>query len=234
LITSHFPVDDKWQLTKEKYSLEEFLKWPKIKLRFYEFGFKSLEPKEGLIELKNNNTQKFIVYGEKMNKKDASCKINLFYEKHIITQSNLDMINFYDDRFEIDCIFNKKGKYEVQIFRNSERGKGNQYILEYQVIVENDAKVQLSFHKCYSGKEEITIIEPIYDFLKSGEKIKFKIKSYLDEIIIIDQIWNYLKKNKEGYFEFETIIQSSRGQSIKISKKNGPHNSNTFAEYNII
>ena len=27
LITSHFPVDDKWQLTKEKYSLEEFLKW---------------------------------------------------------------------------------------------------------------------------------------------------------------------------------------------------------------
>jgi len=136
--------------------------------------------------------------------------------------------------FEIDCIFNKKGKYEVQIFGNSERGKGNQYILEYQVIVENDAKEQLSFPKCYSGKEEITIIEPIYDFLKSGEKIKFKINSDLDEIIIIDQIWNYLKKNKEGYFEFETIIKSSRGQSIKISKKNGLHNSNTFAEYNII
>ena len=234
LITSHFPVDDKWQLTKEKYSLEEFLKWPIIKLRFYDYGFKSLEPKESLIGLKNSNIQKFIVYGEKMNKKSASCKIKLFYERHIITQNNLDVINFYDDRFEIDCIFNKKGKYEVQIFGNSERGKGNQYILEYQVIVENDAKEQLSFPKCYSGKEEITIIEPIYDFLKSGEKIKIKIKSYLDEIIIIEQIWNYLKKNKEGYFEFETIIKSSRGQSVKISKKNGLNNSNTLAEYNVI
>ena len=84
------------------------------------------------------------------------------------------MINFYDDRFEIDCIFNKKGKYEVQIFGNSERGKGNQYILEYQVIVENDAKEQLSFPKCYSGKEEITIIEPIYDFLLPAKKLNLK------------------------------------------------------------
>jgi len=105
LINFHFPVDDKWQLTKEKYSLEEFLKWPIIKLRFYDYGFKSLEPKEGLIELKNSNTQKFIAYGEKMNKKDASCKINLFYEKHIITQSNLNMINFYDDRFSTFIYF---------------------------------------------------------------------------------------------------------------------------------
>ena len=107
-------------------------------------------------------------------------------------------------------------------------------MLKYKVIVENDAKEQLSFPKFYGGKEEINIIEPIYDFLKSGEKIKFKIKSDLDEIIIIDQIWNYLKKNKEGYFEFETIIKSSRGQSLKISKKNGTNNSSTLAEYNII
>ena len=70
--------------------------------------------------------------------------------------------------------------------------------------------------------------------MKSGEKIKFKIESDLNEIIIIDQIWNYIKKNKEGYFEFETIILSSRRQTIKISKKNGPNSSNTLAEYNVI
>ena len=175
LITSHFPIDDKWQLTKEKYT-----------------------------------------------------------ESSVIKQNNLCKINFYNDRLEIDCIFNKKGEYEVEIFGNNERGKETHYMLEYKVIVEKDAKEQLSFPKFYSGKEEITIIEPIYDFLKSGEKIEFKIKSDLDEIIIIDQIWNYLKKNKEGYFEFETIIKSSRGQSLKISKKNGTNNSSTLAEYNII
>ena len=234
LITSHFPIDDKWQLTKEKYTLEEFIKWPIIKLQFYEFGFKTLEPKEGVIELKNSNKQKFIFYGEEVNKKGASCKINLFYESSVIKQNNLCKINFYNDRLEIDCIFNKKGEYEVEIFGNNERGKETHYMLEFKVIVEKDAKEQLSFPKFYCGKEEITIIEPIYDFLKSGEKIKFKIKSDLDEIIIIDQIWNYLKKNKEGYFEFETIIKSSRGQSLKISNKNGTNNSSTLAEYNII
>ena len=214
--------------------MEEFLKWPFIRIKFYEFGFRSLEPKEGVIKLKNSNKQKFIVYGEEMNKKDASSKIKISYERQIITLDNISMINFYNDRFEIDCIFNKKGKYEVEIFGNSERVNNTYSILNYQVIVENDAKEQLSFPKFYRGKEEIIIIEPIYDFLKSGEKIKFKIKSDLDEIIIIDQIWKYLKKNKEGFFEFETIIKSSRGQSLKISKRNGPNNSNTLAEYSII
>jgi transglutaminase/protease-like cytokinesis protein 3 len=76
LILSHFPKDDKWQLTKEKYTLKEFEYWPKIELKFYEFGFKSIEPKKGLIELKNCNKQKFIIYGDNMNKKSASCQIN--------------------------------------------------------------------------------------------------------------------------------------------------------------
>ena len=152
LILSHFPKDDKWQLTKEKYTLKEFEYWPKIELKFYEFGFKSIEPKKGLIELKNCNKQKFIIYGDNMNKKSASCQINLLYERHIINQNNIYNINYYKDRFEIDCIFNKKGEYEVKIFGNLEREKNNEYILEYKVIEENDSYEQLSFPKSYSGK----------------------------------------------------------------------------------
>ena len=49
--------------------------------------------------------------------------------------------------------------------------------MKYKVLVENDNKEQLSFPKFYSGKEDITIIEPVYNFLKSGEKIIFKIIS---------------------------------------------------------
>ena len=55
LIKTHFPENSKWQLTKKKYSLNEFLKWPLIKSRFYEFGFKKFFPNEGLIILKNTN-----------------------------------------------------------------------------------------------------------------------------------------------------------------------------------
>ena len=87
-----------------------------------------------------------------MNKKSASCQINLLYEKHIINQNNIYNINYYKDRFEIDCIFNKKGECEVKIFGNLEREKNNEYILEYKVIEENDSYEQLSFPKSYSGK----------------------------------------------------------------------------------
>ena len=101
--------------------------------------------------------------------------------------------------------------------------------MKYKVLVENDNKEQLSFPKFYSGKEDITIVEPVYNFLKSGEKIIFKIISDLDKIIIVDQMRNYIKKNEQGFFEFETIIQSSRGEFIKIS-----NNSNTLVKYNVI
>ena len=81
----------------------------------------------------------------------------LLYERYQITQDNINIINCFNDRFEIDCIFNKKGKYKIEIFGNSEKGKEIKYILEYEVNVENDAKEQLSFPKFYKGKEEISV-----------------------------------------------------------------------------
>ena len=39
LIKTHFPEDDKWQLTKRKYTFEEFLKWPHIKHYFSKYHF---------------------------------------------------------------------------------------------------------------------------------------------------------------------------------------------------
>ena len=42
LITTHFPIEDKWQLTKRKYTLEEFLKWPGVESYFYRLGFEKV------------------------------------------------------------------------------------------------------------------------------------------------------------------------------------------------
>ena len=52
LIKTHFPDDDKWQLTQKKYTLDEFLEWPYISSNFYKFGFESCFPDEAVITLK--------------------------------------------------------------------------------------------------------------------------------------------------------------------------------------
>ena len=68
-------------------------------------------------------------------------------------------------------------------------------------MLKKSRRKKLAFPLFYSGNEDINIIEPFYDNLKSGEKVKFKIKSSLDEIIIIiDEKWHRLKKNNEGFF----------------------------------
>ena len=77
LINTHFPANDKWQLTKKKYTLQEFLKWPQIYEKFYLCGFNKYYPKEGLIEL-DSNTQKFTIWGNDISKNDASSQIFLF------------------------------------------------------------------------------------------------------------------------------------------------------------
>ena len=101
-------------------------------------------------------------------------------------QLNCNIVNFYNDRFAIDAIFNKKGKYKVEIYGKKDREKYYLSMLEYAVNVENDDIKNLDFPLFYAGKENINVIEPLYDNLRSGEKVKFKIESILDEIIIID------------------------------------------------
>ena len=235
LIKTHFPEDEKWQLTKKKYTLEEFFKWPLVKNSFYLYGFEKYSPEEGVINLTDSNSTKFIVYGKDMSKKTGICNIYLLQGNVYQQLPNLSYISFYEDKFEVDCIFNQKGKYKVRIFGNSLRDQPNNLdILEYTVNVSNDAKNKLSFPKTFKGKEDINIIEPIYNNLKSGEKVKFKIKSNLEEIIIIDGKWNYLKKNEEGYFEFETTIQSQKGKSVFIGKPKPPKSCDHLVSYDVI
>ena len=214
-------MNDRWQLTKKKYTLEEFLKWPKISFQFYSFGFNKYEPEEGVIEL-NSNTKKFIIWGNDISKNNASSNIYLLENNIYQQQLNLNKITFLHDRIEFDFIFNKKGKYNIELFANDDKGQITQRIMNYIVNVHNDAEKELKFPYCYSGSNDINIIEPLYDNLKSGEKVKFKIKTSLaelDTLIIIDGQWHYLNRNDDGFFEKEILIQTQPGKSLIIGKR---------------
>ena len=234
LIKTHFPDNDKWQLTDKKYTLEDFLKWPEIKSKFFRCGFNKYSPDEGSITLSNSNTQKFIIWGENMTQKGASCRVYFLQNNCYMQQLNLEMINCYEDRFEIDCIFNKKGKYKVEIFGNNDGSNHYDDIMAYSVNVNNDAKKELKFPHSYSGSKDINVIEPLYDNLQHGKKVKFKIKSNLEKIIIIDSEWHYLDKNEQGFFEKEITIEKEVGDNLIIGKQNSQGGCSFLLSYNII
>ena len=146
-----------------------------------------------------------------------------YYKEYIYQQQlNLDKINFLEDRIEYDFIFNKKGRYKIKLFANNDKGKVTHNIMTYIVDAQNDSINELKFPYCYSDAKDINIIEPIYDNIKSGQTVKFKIKtnsSDLDTIIIIDGQWHYLNKNEQGFFEKEITIQTPPGKNIIIGKR---------------
>ena len=234
LIKTHFPADDIWQLTKIKYTLEEFLKWPRIYSYFYTLGFEKFFPEEGLIELKDKNIQKFIIYGN-IEQIEVTCDIYRLEGNYYIQLTDSNIVNFFKDRLEINTIFYRKGKYKVEIYGKKDREKYYLSMLEYAVNVENDDIKNLDFPLFYAGKENINVIEPLYDNLRSGEKVKFKIESNLNDIIIIDDDeWHHLKRNAQGYFEFETIIKTKKGSYVIIAHKTGLITCRNLVRYNVV
>ena len=238
LIKTHFPANDRWQLTEKKYTLSDFLKWPQVFENFYAFGFNKYFPEEGFIEL-NSNTQNFIIWGNNISKNEASCNIFLLEGNIYQQQLNLDRIKFLEGKIEFDFIFNKKGRYKIKLFANNDKGKVTHNIMTYIVDVQKESINELKFHYYYQEAKEIEIIEPIYDNIKSGQNVKFKIKTNLndlDTIIIIDGQWHYLNKDEQGFFEKEITIQTPPGKNIIIGKRkdNSDCNCSYLVAYTII
>ena len=234
LIKTHFPAEKKWQLTEKRYTLVEFLKWPKVSSYFYICGFSKYFPEVAVLNLKNVNTQKFIIWGDNIKNIEVFCHVSFMKGDNYIDQSGLSLVSPYEDRFEIDCRFNKKGTYIVQIFgKKDERQNYCGEMIKYKVNVKNDAKKKLKFPHTFIGAHAIKLIEPLYNGLKSGEIIKFKMESDLDNIVIIDIVWHYLERNEEGFFEKEIEIQSKPGKNITIGI-NEPKSVLSLIKYDII
>ena len=234
LIKTHFPDNPNWILSKKKYTLEDFSRWPHVYSNFYTSGFNKYSPDEGSIELKKSNSQKITIWGKNMKNANVKCNVYLLDGNVYRQQLNHSLTNYYDEKIEFDLIFNKKGKYKIQLYGNGTGDSTMYSILDYVINVENDAKKQLSFPTTYQKIKNINLIEPLYDNLKSGEKVKFKIKSDLETIIIIDGQWHDLKKKDKGFFEDEIIIQSKPGSNVIVGLKNEKGSCEYMVSYKII
>lgn len=229
LIKSHFPEDSKWQLTNKKYTLDEFSKWPLFLGEFFKSDIDKYSPEEGYINIKDINDiniKKFIIWRKNRNELELFCHVYYLKENCFYEQTNLILVQNYEDRFEVDIIFNKKGKYKIEFSKLIKTKKVEIGVINYDFItmktlfffiveLENDSKKEIYYPR-YSNYDDIKIIEPVYDNLKLGEKIKFKLKSDLENIYIYDGEKSCnLFKNKEGFFEKEIIIT---GKTLSIGK----------------
>ena len=74
-------------------------------------------------------------------------------------QLNLEIVNLYEDKFEIDCIFNKKGKYKVEFYANDD---GTNYM--------NGTMNYIIKFKIKSELETIIIIDKQWHYLNKNEQ----------------------------------------------------------------
>ena len=213
LIFSHFPEDPKWQLLKNPKTKEDFFNQVQIQSSFFKYHFTDINVKNSHFEV--NNFETIIIYYNTKNSNDIidiSVDFCLLIDNDYITENNCDYIIKNEKNFEIKLIFNKKGNYKLCIYAK------NQYMDEYESMIEyypeckKDSTNEVHFPYIYSDASDIQIIQPLYDNLKTGEEVKFIIKSsILNEIIIIGDRPYYVNKDKDGYF----------GQNIKIGEKCG-------------
>ena len=234
LIKSHFPKDEKWQLTKKRYTLDDFERWPVVQSSFYKYGFTKFFPEEAVLNLKDSNTLKFIVWGDNIKNKDVLCRVFFLQDNTYFNQPCLSFVIPFKNKFEINCSFNKKGTYLIEIFGRNNEESHYKIMIVYLVNAENDAKKELKFPHTYSESNSIKLIIPLYNGLKSGKTVKFKMESDLDIIIIDDVIRHYLERNDKGFFETEIEIQSKPGKSVKIGKLNGFFSTSFLIEYDVV
>ena len=239
LINTHFPANDKWQLTKKKYTLEEFLKWPQIAENFFSYGFNKYYPAEGLIELTDTNFSKYIIWGDNIPQNNASSQIFLLEGNIYNQQLNLDKIDFFKDRIEFDFIFNQKGRYKIKLFGNNDKSNTTHNIMTYIVNVHNDSSNVLKYPYFLGDSKDVILIEPLYDNIKSGQKVKFRLKTdkeEIDTLIIIDGNWHYLNKDENGFFEKEIKIKTGPGKNVIVGKRkdNNDCNCSYMISYTIV
>ena len=99
-------------MTKKKYTIEEFSIWPHFKNEFFKCNIEKYTPEEGYIYIKDINdtfTKKYIIWRKK-DELELQCSVYYLKENCFYEQRNIVLIHNYEDRFEVDNIFNKKGK----------------------------------------------------------------------------------------------------------------------------
>ena len=159
----------------------------------------------------------------------------LYYENNVYNQIlGTTKVNFImiDSKPMLYLI---KKENRIQIFARDNREDNYVIILEYSVIVENDSEKEIFYPRFHQGNEGINVIEPLYDNLKSGENVKFIVKSNYEKLIVCDDgKWTDMIKKENGIYELEIKIKAKKNDKVAICRPKGYNSISNLVSYNIV
>lgn len=215
-VLTHFPIDEKWQLLDEPISKESFSIFPFIDKRFFQFGFKSMNPFACQV-----NTEQIIdvdFYYDPDLDNNLQMNANLFLGNK--EEINCILIQKYDDYFKIRILLNKKGTYTAHFFALNGDINQNSFkqITEIKINCDKKQSKPLALPKIMQNYGNLVLETPFCDKLPKGTNISFKLYSInIDEITIISgDDWIDVKKGEDGYFNKDVV---AKGKVVKICEK---------------
>ena len=228
LISSHFPEDSKWQLIYPPISEEEFGKRVKFSSKFYDLF--TTDIKYHTFKVKSKHKIRF----NKINEKDnLRASLHSYDKKGNETNDGLHLV-LYDKKYiEFLLLFKEKGTYQVKLYADYiTKEKMAHLVTFYLECVEDYIETPTTpFRLPKVYKSDVTIIEPIYNILKKGEKVTLKFKSDVaDEIIVTNNNWLYIKKNENGIFETTITVNTDQ---VFIGIKSGGKEFQTNIVYDV-
>ena len=221
-IRRHLPIDNKWQLLSNIITLKQFTEMNRLTKAFFEKNFKTISPDLQIIEVAGKS--KITLTYDKSNK-NLGVKSKLFYMQGDtpVEQNNTCFYSKIDGVVEVNFITTKIGKYLLKINARSNSTENFTKIVEYKVNSTKASDISEGFpsvNSLYSSSDS-QLIEPLYNPLKKGHFISFKIKSTLSNLYVLvgGKLYRQLDKGNDGIFTGDNIYIF--GDVVKISTHNG-------------
>lgn len=228
-VNSHYPADNKWQLTSNTITLQQFVDTIKLNIAFFENGFDSISPSTPILNVEEKS--KVILTYDKSNSNLTMTNHLYYLEGNTYVKVPNTCINSRSNgKFQVSFVTNKIGNYRLNIYGGPIGSKSYDQLVELKINCTKASKTTLFYPTIYTlyTSSETEIIDPLYMPLKKGNSYIFKVRSTYSSMYVWDGAYKAMTKGSDGIFTSEKIKVS--GDRVRIYGKDTSYRA--LADYN--
>ena len=221
LISTHFPVDKRYQLVYPKITLEQFVNNLKINMTFFEYGGTEVSPNSAIIDTYGKFEVK-IKYDSDVDYVFSYRFYTSYYK--IIEEKNTCWMTKQEKSALLTCYTNNRGIYTLEVYGGPSNTENYPLLFKYEVqSAKPAADKPINFPTVYDQyyKYNMELIEPLDNPLIRGNLVDFKVRTTaLDNLYVLNGgIERELENDGNGLFTGESIY--ILGEEVVITTKKG-------------